>query len=322
MTNPVYLIYDGECPICNHAAKVMKVRQSAGELEIISARIEHPLVQEAKQQGYDLDKGIVVKYEGKSYYGKDAMHFLAMIGSPVGGFNKINIFLFKSKTLAAVFYPIFKFIRRCLLITLGVPKIMPDNSQPIFKSIFGEAWNEMPPALKKHYANRPYTDDVVPLDGVMDIKFSKLTRIIAPLFRIFGALAPYEGENIPTVVYSKSEPGSDNYILERHFNFPDKNFIFRSNLVPLGGSKVIEIMKSGLGWYCDISYQNGKVILAHKGYRLRLFGILIPIPLGLILGKAYAEEEAIDDDNFRMEMSITHPWFGQTYLYKGRFKVK
>ncbi len=43
------------------------------------------------------------------------------------------------------------------------------------------------------YANRPYSNDVVTLDGVMDIKLSKLTRAMKPLFKVFGTLVPYEG---------------------------------------------------------------------------------------------------------------------------------
>ena len=318
----IYLIYDGECPICGYAAKVTKLRESVGRLEIINARDNHPLVTEAKKQGYDLDKGIIVKYQGKSYYGKDAMHILAILGSPVGWFNRMNVFLFKSRILSVIFYPIFKFIRRCILVVLGVKKIQPDNSEPIFKSIFGKSWDELPVALQKHYANRPYSNDIVTLDGVMDIKLSKLTRAMKPLFKLFGTLVPYEGENIPIIVHSKSDPDSANYILERHFNFPgQKPYIFRSAFVRIKDNDVVEIMKFGIGWRCYYSYEGGKVLLTHKGYSWRIFGLLIPVPLGLLLGKGYAEEQMIDDDSFRMRMVISHPWFGETFEYKGQFKV-
>ena len=35
----VYLIYDGECPICKNIAQMLKIRKSIGELVIINARI-------------------------------------------------------------------------------------------------------------------------------------------------------------------------------------------------------------------------------------------------------------------------------------------
>ena len=47
------LIYDGECPICSYAATVIRLRESVGALEIINARKNHQLVEEAKKQGYD-----------------------------------------------------------------------------------------------------------------------------------------------------------------------------------------------------------------------------------------------------------------------------
>lgn len=321
MTNTVYLIYDGECPICSYAATMAKIREAAGKLEILNARETHPLVLAIKKQGYNLDKGIVVKDGDKIYYGKDAMNFLALVGTAHNWFNRLSIFLFRSKTLSAVFYPLFKAIRRSLLFILKIPSIRNDNSTPIFQPIFADNWQQLPPVLKKHYANRPYSADIVPLEGSMDIEFSKLTRALAPLFRLFGALSPYEGKNIPTTVYSKSETGTSNYILERHFNFPGrKTYIFRSKLIPLGEDRVIEAMKFGIGWYCQFKYENNRVWLIHKGFRWRVFGLLVPLPLNLFLGRAEAWEEAIDDDNFRMYMAMRHPWFGN-YIYKGQFKL-
>ena len=68
-------------------------------------------------------------------------------------------------------------------------------------------------------------------------------------------------------------------------------------------------------------WKNKKVLLTHKGYAWKFFGLIIPVPLTLLLGKVYAEEQVIDDNSFRMRMSINHPWFGKTFEYKGRFKI-
>lgn len=197
-----------------------------------------------------------------------------------------------------------------------------NKNQPIFQPIFDDKWDSLPPALKKHYANRGYSDDVVKLDGVMHIKMSKLTRLMKPLFRLLGALVPYEGENISTTVYSKSEPDSNNYILERHFNFEDKKpYVFRSSLNPIEGDEVVEIMKFGVGWRCKFDFVDGKVLLLHRGFVVRMFGKLLPLPLALLMGKGYAEEEATGEDSFKMLMTITHPWFGTTFDYRGEFKI-
>ena len=174
--NIIYLIYDGECPICNYTAKVIKLRQAVGKLEIINARIKHPLIDEVNNHNFDLNNGILVKYQGSLYYGNDAMHLLALLGSPVDIFNKINVVLFKYKVLVVICYPIFKFVRSCLLKILGVKKIKNHYYSPILKSVFAESWDTMPKILKEHYAILPYSNDSIKLEGVMDIKLSTLTK--------------------------------------------------------------------------------------------------------------------------------------------------
>ncbi len=34
-------------------------------------------------------------------------------------------------------------------------------TEPIFAEVFGAQWDRLPPALKAHYANRPFSNDVV-----------------------------------------------------------------------------------------------------------------------------------------------------------------
>ncbi|HHT9905839.1 TPA: DCC1-like thiol-disulfide oxidoreductase family protein, partial [Legionella pneumophila] len=75
-TTTVYLIYDGDCILCKNSAQAMKIKKSIGNLEIINARELHPLVKEAMKKGYDLNKGILVKYNHQYFYGAAAVNFL------------------------------------------------------------------------------------------------------------------------------------------------------------------------------------------------------------------------------------------------------
>ena len=63
----LYLIYDGDGILCSNTAKAMQIKQSVGQLEIINARMSHPLVTEALNKGYDLNEGILVKYNNTYY---------------------------------------------------------------------------------------------------------------------------------------------------------------------------------------------------------------------------------------------------------------
>ena len=86
-------------------------------------------------------------------------------------------------------------------------------------------------------------------------------------------------------------------------------------------NEVIEIMRYGFTWKMQYLWDREKIILAHKGYAIRIFGHLIPLPLTILLGAGHAVESPIDEDTFDMEVSITHPWWGAVYGYKGRFWI-
>ncbi len=196
------------------------------------------------------------------------------------------------------------------------------NAEPTFKSVFGESWDNLPPVMHKHYANRPFSDDVVVVEGKMDIEFNWLAKLLSPLLRMFGTLVPYHGNDIPVTVSFLSEPDSHAYCLSRVFNFPGKKpFHFNSKMVQIEGDDIVEFMKFGIGWRHRLYYNGEKVVLEHRGYVWKLFGKIIPTPVGLFLGKGYAEEIPLTDNSFRMKMNITHPWWGKVYEYRGEFEV-
>ena len=73
--------------------------------------------------GLDIDQGMVLKMGGTIYYGSDAIHALALIGSPSSIFNRVNYWIFRSQTLSRIFYPILRLFRNLLLKILGKTKI-------------------------------------------------------------------------------------------------------------------------------------------------------------------------------------------------------
>jgi hypothetical protein len=192
----------------------------------------------------------------------------------------------------------------------------------IFQSVFGDLWEKLPNVMKKRYANRSFTNDRITVEGVMNIELSLIARILTPFIRAFSMLTPYCGNEVPVIVHFESSTSDNSFSFNRIFKYPGKeDFHSISKMLPLGGNKIIEIMKCGIGWYCEYLYDGKKVILNHKGYKLNLFGKLISLPVSLIVGKGYAEEEAIDDQTFKMYMHIQHPILGKIYSYQGIFKI-
>ena len=119
----ILLVYDKECPACNNYCQVVRIREAVGNLRIINARDDSDVMKEITEQGLDIDQGIVLKMGGQLYYGADAIHALALISTRSGIFNRLNYWLFKSKYISRVFYPILRFFRNLLLKILGKTKI-------------------------------------------------------------------------------------------------------------------------------------------------------------------------------------------------------
>lgn len=324
----VYFVYDGDCPICTTAARALRIREAVGNLHLINARdgADQPLVREVTERGYDLDQGMVIKFGGQYYHGADALGIMAMLGSEVGWFNRINALLFQYPRVARLLYPAMRGTRNTLIRILGVSKLnnlAAGEKAPIFKPIFGEAWQAMPAVLHQHYANRPYTLDVVQVEGIMKVRASRWMQLFAPLLKWAGLLVPYQGDAVPTTVWFRSEPDSRAFCFDREFRFPGKEPChFRSRMMPVGGDEVIEYMSLGIGWRAAYHFADNKVTLTHRGYIWRVLGYDIPMPLHWLFGKGYAEEEATGETTFRMKMNIQHPLLGEVYSYAGSFEMR
>jgi predicted DCC family thiol-disulfide oxidoreductase YuxK len=122
----VWLVYDGDCPLCLVGAKYFHIKQAVGDLYVLDARQakdDHSIIQEIKAHGLDLNQGMVLKIGGRLYHGVDALHIMALIGSNSGWFNRLNAYLFKSKKVAKLCYPLLKIARNLALWLKGIPQI-------------------------------------------------------------------------------------------------------------------------------------------------------------------------------------------------------
>lgn len=195
-----------------------------------------------------------------------------------------------------------------------------NKREQIFKSVFGSTWDKLPPVFQKRYMNRPYSNDITTVEGKMDISFSKVMSCLMPFFRLFHVLVPYKGNGIPVKVDFRSEAHSDAVYLDRKFYFPDKQpYEFNSCMRAIKENDVVERMSFGVSWRTNYFYDGNKVVMQHRRYVWRIFGLNIPLPLEILLGKGHAEEEVVDDNTYRVTMRMTHPLFGAMYSYSGNF---
>lgn len=119
----ILLVYDKQCPVCDSYCRVVRVRADAGDLKLVDARHSSEVMREITSRGWDIDQGMVLKMGGRLYYGPDAIHALALIGSRSGFFNRMNYLAFSSRLLSGLLYPVLRFFRNLLLKILGKTKI-------------------------------------------------------------------------------------------------------------------------------------------------------------------------------------------------------
>ncbi len=125
------LVYDWQCPVCNLYCHLLCIREAGSRFRLVNARENPEVMKEITARGFDIDQGMVLKMNDRFYFRADAIHKLALIGSPSTVFNRLNIWIFRSRRRAKLLYPVFRAGRNFLLKLLGRTKInnlgLPDN---------------------------------------------------------------------------------------------------------------------------------------------------------------------------------------------------
>lgn len=124
MIEGIQIVYDGECPFCSRYVMMSRLRENVGRVELIDARSAHPLVEEIKSSGIDLNEGMLARYGGKDYFGPDCMTLLSILSSGDTLPNKLVSTAFANEKLAGFLYPFLRFGRNLTLKVLRRSKIV------------------------------------------------------------------------------------------------------------------------------------------------------------------------------------------------------
>ncbi len=119
----ILLVYDRECPVCDAYCRMVRIRESVGALRLVNARDASRIMDEITAKGLDIDEGMVLKFGKTLYYGADAIHVLSLMSSRSGVFNRLTYWIFRSKSLSTILYPLFRFFRNLLLKLLRKSRI-------------------------------------------------------------------------------------------------------------------------------------------------------------------------------------------------------
>ncbi|WP_097105373.1 thiol-disulfide oxidoreductase DCC family protein [Hoeflea halophila] len=113
------IIYDGECPFCSSYVSLLRLRDTVKTVELVDARSGDARTRSAINAGHDLNRGMVVLWDERQFFGQDAVHLLATLSGDGGGLNTVQRWLFASPRRAAWIYPLLAVGRRFYLRLTG-----------------------------------------------------------------------------------------------------------------------------------------------------------------------------------------------------------
>ncbi len=119
----IVLMYDHQCPVCDAYCRRVRVEATAGRLSLLDARNPSEIRDEITRRGLDIDQGMVLRTPDGLYYGAEAIHHLALLGTRSDPFNLLNYLAFRWSLAAKAIYPVLRFFRNLLLKVLGRAKI-------------------------------------------------------------------------------------------------------------------------------------------------------------------------------------------------------
>ncbi len=198
------------------------------------------------------------------------------------------------------------------------------NQDPMMKRVLGAAWSELAPAVRAHYALSPSCNDQLILTGIMnEVYHSRLAKLFILFGRVFGALVPYQGTQIPTVVRNWTERSDCNALhWHRTLEFPDRGPVsFNSRMVSRHPNEIIEYVKYGMGIRMAISVIDHALVYRGIDYVWKIADRRIHLPNWLILGNAVIIEQALSETHILLNFEINHPVLGKTFSYSGEFSV-
>jgi hypothetical protein len=188
------------------------------------------------------------------------------------------------------------------------------------RQAMGDDWPLLGEIIRRHYDLTPNSDNRFELEGIMDVTVSPIGRLFVSVSRLFDALVPFPGRDIPVRVRNWSQADSKQMLWHRTFRYPGrKPVIFRSRMAYAGGRDIVEYVKFGLGIRMRLSAEGETLRYDSQGYVWKLGAVTLPIPDWLLLGRAVIREIPESHERLRVEFTVDHPLWGRTFGYAGRF---
>lgn len=191
-------------------------------------------------------------------------------------------------------------------------------SQYRFASIFDTDWDNLPPVLKNFFSVGSERKETK-FTGNLNVTYKPWMWILRPLTFFFGLVVPTPGKNIRIDGQLKFTDKADIFQFNRDYVYgSNKTLRLYSNWQVQEPNRVIEYIGNHIGWRFVLSYEDGKVVLTHDSFVIKLFGEIFCLPLSwFIMGLGHAEQTATTETEMHIKMTLTHFIFGEYYRYEG-----
>ena len=114
-----FVLYDGECPVCDAYISLAQLRKLRPDLQILDARHEPALVAALRQDGFDINESILVCLGSQVYSGGAATRLISQLGSGNPFMRRTALYAIGGAPWSNALYPWLRAARNGLLRVLG-----------------------------------------------------------------------------------------------------------------------------------------------------------------------------------------------------------
>jgi hypothetical protein len=199
----------------------------------------------------------------------------------------------------------------------------------LLRTALGTRWQQLHPDIRARFTLTPGESRQSFTGTMREINRSRIGWLIAHLIAFVRILPATRARDVP-FEFNLSPVASlvpaSSWIKERLYHFQNGRFEFRSIMsIESNGEQLIEQFAYGLGMKIKLGAEGNagdQLIFRDDGYFLRLGrmdALRLPLPCWLTVGRFTLIHQNIDRDNFTVEISLDHPWFGRLFYQVGSF---
>ena len=193
----------------------------------------------------------------------------------------------------------------------------------LIKHALGQQWEYLHPDIQKRFSKTPPLGTVLYYKGtITKLWCSRVGQWLAYLTYpwVGGALIPYRDEHFPIdiAVFSKI---ADSAIYKRRWYQLNKHppIIFTSSMYAGSNNTLLEYVGCGLGMILKVSAVDQELHFHSQGYFWQIGRKKISLPPFLTPGHTWLIHRNQSPEAFKVQITITHPWWGVTFMQEGEF---